>query len=77
MLQNGSSRLTLVLRPPITTERFATGDFIARLTHSLVPSSPIRGRRQVGDVCAGLFVLSPSSWLARLGENIAVAAHLI
>ena len=34
LVQNGSSRLTLVLWPPTTIERFTTGDFIGRLLHA-------------------------------------------
>src|SRR5215831_2269387 len=34
LVQNGSSRLTLVLWPPTTIERFTTVDFIGRLLHA-------------------------------------------
>src|SRR6516162_8120064 len=35
LVQNGSSRLTLVLWPPTTIERFTTVDFIGRLLHAV------------------------------------------
>jgi hypothetical protein len=51
LFQNAASRLTLVLWPPTTTDRFTTGDFTGRLLRL----SPHHLRR----LACGKLILSP------------------